>query len=64
MFFRDWKQAHAAAVKLARELGKEVALEKFKEYNTPGFRVFSLPAAKFRQGFELRCEVVAPTDPI
>ena len=63
-FHQDWKQAHTAAVKLARELGKEVGLEKFKEYNTPGFRVFSLPKPENRYGHELRCEIVRPTDPV
>lgn len=63
-FHRDWKDAHTTAVTLARQLGKEVGIEKFKEYNTPGFHVFSLPKPENRYGFELRCEVVKPSDPI
>lgn len=64
MFFTDYKEAHAAAVLEARRSGKEVGLERFREYTTSGFRVFSLPKPENRYGFELRCEVVKPGDPL
>ena len=60
-FFRDYQDARRAAVDLANLLGRETGLEKFKEYNTHGFRVFSLPKPENRYGFELRCETVTPT---
>ena len=63
-FYREWKEAHTAAVLLARQLGRETGIEKTKEFNTPGFRVHHLPKPENRCGFELRCEVVRPTDPL
>ena len=63
-FFKNYSEAHAAAVQLARTLNKEVGLEKFKEFNTSGFRIFRLPKPENRYGFELRCEVVKPSDPL
>ena len=63
-FFRDYKEAHTAAVTLARAPNREVGLEKYTEYTTKGFRVFGLPNPENRQGFELRCQVVRPSDPI
>ena len=63
-FFKDYSEAHTAAINLARQLGKEVGLEKFKEFNTKGFRIFHLPKPENRHGFELRCEVVKPSDPL
>jgi hypothetical protein len=59
-FFRDWKDAHAAAVHLARHVGREVGLERL----AGEFRVFTLPAPEHRQGHELLCEVVGPGDPL
>ena len=63
-FFKDYREAHQYAVQLARQLGREVGIERTKEYDTPGFSVFHLPDAKNRYGFELRAEVVRPTDPL
>lgn len=62
--FREWKDAHTAAVALARELRREVGLLKATEYGKPVFQVFNLPKPENRQGFELRCEVVRPSDPL
>lgn len=59
-----WKEAHTAAVKLAREAGKEVGIERMVQFGKTVFLVHRLPAAKFRRGFELRCEIVQPTDPL
>ncbi len=61
--FRDWKEAHSAAVELARKLNRDVGILKAKEYSSTVFQVFSLPKPENRYGFELRCEVVHPTDP-
>lgn len=62
--YREWKEAHTGAVKLARLLGREVGLLKAKEYACDVFQVFPLPKPENRQGFELRAEVVRPSDPI
>ena len=64
MFFKLYRDAFNAAVIKARESKREVGLEKFKEYNTPGFRVFSLPNPENRYGFELRCQIVRPDEPL
>lgn len=61
--FTDWKQAHGAAVDLARLLKRETGIEKAKEFGKEVFRVHSLPKPENRFGFELRCEIVRPTDP-
>lgn len=64
-FFREWKDAHTAAVKLARQIGHDVGLEKADNpIDGKGYRIFSLPKPENRYGFELRCEVVSPSDPI
>lgn len=43
----------------------EWGIEKWKSPLTPGknFRIFRLPGEKFRQGFEVTCEVVSPDMP-
>lgn len=63
-FHIDYSEAFNAAVHLARSLQREVGLEAFKEYNTRGYRVFQLPKPELRFGFELRCQVVGPTEPL
>ncbi len=62
--FSDWKEAHGAAVLLARQLGKEVGILKAKEYNKTVFQVIHLPKPENRFGFEARAEVVSPSDPL
>jgi hypothetical protein len=62
--FKDWKEAHTAAVLLARQLGKEVGILKAKEYSSTVYQVMSLPKRENRYGFELRCELVNPSDPL
>jgi hypothetical protein len=62
--FKEWKAAHTEAVNIARLLGHDVGLLKAKEYDKDVFQVFPLPKPQNRAGFELRCEVVGPTDPI
>lgn len=64
MRFNTWKEAHTYAVRLARELGREVGLWRVVEFGKEGFNVRSLPKAENRFGHELRCEVVAPSDPL
>ena len=66
-YFRDWKDAHTHAVQEARRWGRDMGLERWKSPLTPGmnFRVFGpLPKPENRYGFEARCEVVGPTDPL
>jgi hypothetical protein len=60
----DWKAAHTAAVELARLLKRETGIEKAKEFGREVFRVHSLPKPENRCGFELRCEIVRPGDPL
>jgi hypothetical protein len=62
-FYSQYRDAFNAACDLARKQGREVGLEKFKEFGKPGFRVFNLPNPKKRYGFETRCQVVGPTEP-
>jgi hypothetical protein len=61
--FKEWKDAHTAAVTLARQLGREVGILKAKEYTATVFQVIHLPKPENRQGFELRAEIVRPSDP-
>lgn len=64
-FFRDYHDAYTAACHLARQLNHDVGLEKADNpLDGKGFRIFSLPRPENRYGFELRCEVVTPTDPL
>ena len=59
-----WKAAHTAAVELARLLQRETGIEKAKEFGKEVFRVHSLPNPENRCGFELRVEIVRPSDPL
>ena len=59
-----WKAAHTAAVELARLLQRETGIEKAKEFGKEVFRVHSLPKPENRCGFELRVEIVRPSDPL
>ena len=62
--YQTWKEAHTAAVLLARQLGREVGLWKANEFGRTVFNVRSLPKPENRYGHELRCEVVGPGDPM
>ena len=62
--FTDWKNAHTAAVELARLLKRETGIEKTTEFGKIVYRVHSLPKPENRYGFELRCEIVGPSDPL
>jgi hypothetical protein len=68
--FATYEEARAEAQRLADELGMDVGVEAPSEFCRPGvtrlpeyFRTWNvrlLPGPKFRQGWELRCEVVHP----
>ena len=60
----QYPQAFNAAVRLARQLNRDVGLLKAKEYTRDVYQVFSMPAERFRQGFELRAQVVRPDEPL
>lgn len=62
--FKDWKDAHTAAVLLARELKHDVGIWRQTEFGKDGYNVRSLPRSENRCGHELRCEVVTPLDPL
>jgi hypothetical protein len=62
--FSDYREAYNHAVTYARQLGREVGIERAVWYGKTVFVVKSVPAAKFRFGHELRMEIVAPSDPL
>jgi hypothetical protein len=62
--YPDWKDAHKAAVELARLLKRETGIEKANEFGKTVYRVHHLPKPENRYGFELRCEIVRPSDPL
>ncbi len=62
--FKTWKEAHTAAVLLARELKHDVGLWRANEFGREVFNIRSLPRIENRYGHELRCEVVSPSDPL
>lgn len=64
MRYATWKAAHTAAVLLARQLKREVGILRQEEFGFDGYNLYSLPQPKNRYGFELRCEVVRPDDPL
>ena len=60
--FSTLEEARRFATQRSRMLRIDVGIEYnslFKYYHT-----FLLPRPESRQGFELRCEVVKPTDPV
>jgi len=63
---RDYHAAFNAAVTLARLLNKETGLLKVvcPLARRDVFRVYSLPKPENRYGFELRCQVVRPDEPL
>lgn len=62
--YPDYHLAHGNAVLLARSSRKDVGIERAAEFGKEVFRVFRLPLPQNRFGFELRCEVVGPDDPM
>jgi hypothetical protein len=64
--FKTWKEAHTAAVLLARELKRDVGIWRVSKgyYPTETFSIRALPKPENRYGHELQCEVVSPNDPI
>jgi hypothetical protein len=63
---KSYHDALAAAITLARIMGREVGIEKFRDGRgaREGYVVRNLPKAENRTGWELRCEVVRPDDPM
>lgn len=57
-FVDNYAAIKAEAQKQANELGFDFGIER--DYF--GFRCFMLPEVQNRRGYELRCEVVHPTD--
>ncbi len=57
---KDYAAVRADAQKQANVDGFDRGVEKNALFGT--FRSFMLPAARFRCGFELRCEVVSAMD--
>lgn len=61
-----YREAFNAAVKLARQIGYETGLlgVDCPLARREVFRVYILPRPEYRQGFELRCQVVRPDEPL
>lgn len=59
-YFAVYQDAFDAAQAMANSAGVDWGLEKWSSPLTPDkkFRIFRLPGAGSRYGFELRCEVV------
>jgi len=61
----EYRKAWNAAILLARQLGRETGLERGKELDGKTiYRIIHLPGERFRQGHELRCQVVRPDEPL
>jgi hypothetical protein len=56
--FTDYHEAYAAAQQYAAQLGRDVGLEKLREYGRDTFLIFALPRADQRFGRDARCQVV------
>lgn len=63
---KTYRDALTAAITLARIMGREVGIEKFRDGvgAREGYVVRHLPKAENRTGWELRCEIVRPDDPM
>ena len=61
-YHANYDEAFKTALTQANATRRDQGLEKWKSELTPGmkFRVFPLPSAGNRYGFELRCQVVMP----
>jgi len=62
--FTHWNDAHVEAVLLARLLKHDVGIWRENEFGKDGYNIRSLPRPENRYGYELRCEVVSPSDPL
>ena len=56
--FREWKEAHTYAVRLARNLNMNTRIRFVKEYGKPGFNV-SLACINDSD----KAQIVKPSDP-
>lgn len=62
--YTDYYAAHAAALADARTFNRPMGLEKAREYGRTVYLVKMIPADPAKRfGWEMRCEVVQPTDP-
>ncbi len=59
--FKTWREARTYAEEQANRLGVSFGIEKPTRF--AGWTVKMLPQAKYRCGWELRCEVVDPNPP-
>lgn len=59
----NYDEAYEHARQRATESGADYGIERTKHYGRTTFVVSRLPAERFRQGYELRVEVVAPGSP-
>ena len=65
MTFQDIAAARAYASQQARVLTHAMGVERASEYGRTVYRVAMIPnRPEQRYGWELRCEVVLPTDPV
>ena len=63
---RDYREAFNTAVKLARLLGRETGILKAHcpLARCEVFRVYILPKPENRYGFELKCQIARPDEPL
>lgn len=59
--FTNWIDARVEAETLAQQCKRDVGVESAREFGKQVYRVFLLPEASKRYGYELRCEVVSYT---
>lgn len=63
-FHREYRDAFNTAIDLSRQLQREVGIERVDNpLDGKGYRVIHLPKPENRCGFELRCQVVSPSEP-
>lgn len=60
----NYKDAHNEAVRLANLTKRETGVEKINEFGKTVYRAKMLPNRENRAGWELRCQVVKPGDPL
>lgn len=58
--FTQYEEAYQYAHKKANQLGRDVGIEKAREFGSVLYRVSLLPDKANRSGWELKCEVVQP----
>jgi hypothetical protein len=56
----SYEKVHAYAQQMANKLGREMGIEKMREFGATVYSAKMLPNPENRAGWELRCEIVRP----